>query len=723
MRSCKEIIEKVREYRTDFNEELIEKAYRFAKEKHEGQFRKSGEPFFAHPAEVAYILADLKMDVPTIVAGLLHDTVEDTDATFEEIEREFGKEVAFIVRGVTKLEGYKFNSKEEADAESFRNLLISLAEDIRVLIVKLADRLHNMRTLQHMKRESQLRNAKETLTIYAPLANRLGMYRLKNELEDLSLKYLDPEAYREIERKVKEKKKKILPYLEGVIERVKEELRKNGIEGDIQWRIKHIYGIYKKMVTKGIPFEEVYDVAGIRVITDTVANCYQVLGIIHSVWTPVPGRIKDYIAVPKPNMYQSLHTTVVGPKGQFIEFQIRTWKMHQVAEFGIAAHWKYKEGGGNLSESEKERFLWLRNLLEWVKEEKDPKEFIDSVRTDLYNENIYVFTPKGDIKTLPVGATPVDFAYAIHTSVGHRCKAAKVNGKLVPLNYRLQSGDRVEIITGNEERPSRDWLSFVKTSKARHAIRSFLRKLENERALKVGENLLNKAVRKLSEKSLDTLKTEAGFFEKLRSLGYASLDSLLVDLGFGKLDPDSVAKKLLGLTVTEVKKKKRSSPSPSAVAITVDGVDNVAVSLAKCCHPLPGDRVVGVVNTGEGIVIHTENCVVARQVAESAPGKIVRVNFLPSDKVYPAKVRVSVEDRPGMLAAITAAISKHDINIRDVKTKIVSGRGVLDFVLEVKSREELQQVINSIKGVKGVITAKRIVRETLSKRRKRRGEH
>ncbi len=709
MRSCKEIIDKVREYRPNFDEKLIEKAYNFAKEKHQGQFRKSGEPYFSHPAEVAYILAELKMDVPTIVAGLLHDTLEDTATTEEEIEREFGREVLFIVKGVTKLEGYSFQSKEEKEAESFRNLLISLAEDIRILIVKLADRLHNMRTLHHMKRESQLRNAKETLTIYAPLANRLGMYKIKNELEDLSLKYLDPQAYQEIERKVKEKKKKLLPYLEGIIEKVKEELKRNGIEGEIQWRIKHIYGIYKKMVTKGIPFEEVYDVAGIRVITDTVGNCYQVLGIIHNIWTPVPRRIKDYIAVPKPNMYQSLHTTVVGPKGQFIEFQIRTWEMHQVAELGIAAHWKYKEGGGALSESEKERFLWLRNLLEWVKEEKDPQEFINSVRSDLYGEDIYVFTPKGDIKTLPVGATPVDFAYAIHTSVGHRCRAAKVNGKLVPLNYTLKSGDKVEIITASQERPSRDWLNFVKTSKARHAIRSFIRREENERAKRLGESLLDKALRKLSDKSLSSIDQEE-IVEKIKPLGYSNLSSLLVDIGFGKVEPDTVARKILGLPL-EQRRKKRSSTQNSEVSIKVDGIDNVAVSLGRCCHPLPGDEVVGVVNSGKGIVIHTKDCIVARQVMESSPGKIVKVNFVPSQKLYPAKLRVSVIDKPGMLAEVSAVISKHNINISDVKSRRANEKTVLDFIIQVKSRDEFNQVLNAVRGVKGVISAKRVHRE------------
>jgi len=709
MRSCQEIIDKVREYRSNFDEKLIEKAYNFAKKKHEGQFRKSGEPFFVHPAEVAYILAELRMDVPTIVAGLLHDTVEDTDTTFEEIEREFGKEVAFIVKGVTKLEGYSFQSKEEKEAESFRNLLISLAEDIRVLIVKLADRLHNMRTLEHMKRESQIRNAKETLTIYAPLANRLGMYRVKNELEDLSFKYLDPDEYREIERKVKEKKKKLLPYLEEIIERVRKELRSNGIEGEIQWRIKHIYGIYKKMVTKGIPFEEVYDVAGIRVITNSVGECYQVLGIIHHLWTPVPGRFKDYIAVPKPNMYQSLHTTVVGPKGQFIEFQIRTWEMHQVAELGIAAHWKYKEGGGALSESEKKRFLWLRNLLEWVKEEKDPEEFIKSVKTDLYGEDIYVFTPKGDIKTLPVGATPVDFAYAIHTSVGHRCKSAKVNGKMVPLNYTLNSGDKVEIITGNEERPSRSWLNFVKTSKAIHAIKSFIRKEENERARKLGESLVDKALRKISGRGLSSLDQDE-ILERIKSLGYSSISSLLTDVGFGKLDPDTVARKLLGLSV-EKKKRKKSSAAKTSLSIRIDGIDNLAVDFGHCCHPLPGDEVVGIVNSGKGIVIHTKDCVVARQVMESSPGKILKVEFLPSDELYPAKLRVSVIDRPGMLSAVSSAISKLNINIEASKSKKVKDKSVMDFVLKVRSKDEFNQVLNAVRRVKGVISAKRVHRE------------
>ncbi len=712
MRSCQEIIDKVKEYRPLFDEGLIRKAYEFAKERHEGQFRKSGEPFFSHPAEVAYILAELKMDTPTIVAGLLHDTVEDTETTIEEIEKEFGKEVAFIVKGVTKLEGYTFQSKEEKEAESFRNLLISLAEDIRVLIVKLADRLHNMRTMEHMKRESQLRNAKETLTIYAPLANRLGIYRLKNELEDLSLKYLDPKAYKEIERKVREKKKKLLPYLEEVIEKVKKELERNGIKGEIQWRIKHIYGIYRKMVTKGIPFEEVYDVAGIRVITDTVGNCYQVLGLIHNLWTPVPGRIKDYIAVPKPNMYQSLHTTVVGPKGQFIEFQIRTWEMHQVAELGIAAHWKYKEGGGALNQSEKERFLWLRNLLEWVKEEKDPQEFINSVRTDLYNEDIYVFTPKGDIKTLPIGATPVDFAYAVHTSIGHRCRAAKVNGKLVPLDYRLKSGDKVEIITGNVEKPSRSWLNFVKTSKARHAIRAFIRKEENERARRLGESLLDKAVRKLSDKSLASFKEE-DVLERIKSLGYSSLASLLTEIGFGKLEAEAVARKVLGLPVEEQKKKKRSSDREEEATIKIDGLENFAVKLGKCCNPLPGDEVIGIVNTGKGIVIHTKDCIVARQIVESSPGKVLQVEFLPSEKVYPAKLRVLVEDKPGMLAEVSSAISKHKINISSVKSRRASGKTVLDFTVQVKSKEEFNKLLSSVRKVKGVISAKRIHREKL----------
>jgi GTP pyrophosphokinase len=714
MRSCSEIIEKIKEYRGSFNEEFIRKAYEFAKEKHKGAFRKSGEPYFTHPAEVAYILAQLRMDIPTITAGLLHDTIEDTGTTPEEIEKEFGREVAFIVKGVTKLEGYRFHSKEEQEAESFRKLLISLAEDIRVLIVKLADRLHNMRTLYFMSPESQMRNARETLSIYAPLANRLGMYRLKNELEDLSLKYLEPESYAEIERKVREKKKKLLPYLEGIINELKMKLKESNLKGDIQWRIKHIYGIYRKMLLKNIPFEEVYDVAGIRIITNTVADCYQTMGIIHSLWMPVPGRIKDYIATPKPNMYQSLHTTVVGPKGQFIEFQIRTYQMHQVAEMGIAAHWKYKEGGSPLSEAEKKRFMWLRNLLEWVKEEKNPKDFMESVQSDLYGEEVYVFTPKGDLKTLPAGSTPVDFAYAVHTSIGHRCRSAKVNGRLVPLNYILQSGDRVEIITGNKEKPSRDWLTFVKTSKARNAIRHFLRREENERARKLGETLLDKAVRKLSGRTLKALSGEK--VEKtLQNLGYSSLDTALVDIGYYRLEPERLARRLLGMTEPEQERRGKTKARRTKAGVVVDGIDNVMVSLAGCCHPLPGDRVIGVVNSGKGIVIHTANCTFARQVAESSPGRIVKVDFVPSDRLYNAKVRVSVEDKPGMLAGVSATIAKFGINIASVSTrKSHSGWTVMDFVVQVKSREELAKVIQAIKGVKGVIAVKRIYREKVN---------
>ncbi|WP_456484845.1 RelA/SpoT family protein [Desulfurobacterium sp.] len=709
MRSCKEIIEKVKTYRDSFDSKLIEKAYKYSKEKHEGQFRKSGEPYFSHPAEVAYILAEMKMDVHTIAAGLLHDVVEDTDTTIEEIEREFGKEVAFIVAGVTKLEQYKFSSKEERNAESFRKLLISLSEDIRVLIVKLADRLHNMRTLDSRSPNGQRRTARETLTIYAPLANRLGLYRIKNELEDLSLKYLEPEIYRELQEKVKEKKRVISTYLSEIIETVRKKLEENGIEGEIQWRFKHIYGIYNKMVKKGIPFEEVYDVAGIRIITDTVPNCYVIAGLIHSLWMPVPGRIKDYIAVPKPNMYQSLHTTVVGPRGQFIEFQIRTHEMHQIAEMGIAAHWKYKEGGGKLSESERERFLWLRNLLEWVKEEKDTKEFMENVKSDLYEEDIYVFTPKGDLKTLPKGATPVDFAYAIHTSVGHRCIGAKVNGKLVPLNHILRSGDKVEIITGNIENPKRDWLAFVKTSKARTAIKSFIKKQENEKAKKLGESIVEKIIRRSAGKGISFLY-ENDFSEQLKSLGYSSLEFALIDVGFGKLDGEKLVRRLFGIQEEQEKKKKKEKKNEGA-DIIIDGIENMLVTLAKCCHPLPGDDVVGIVSKGKGIVVHTKNCVVAQQVLESAPGRVLSIEFKPSDKLYPAKIRVFVEDRPGMLAAVSAKIADTKTNIASAYTRTIGGKAILDFTLQVKDVSQLQKVINAIKSTKGVINVKRIKRE------------
>ena len=713
MRSCSEIIGKVEEYRKNFNRSMVEKAYRYAEEKHRGQFRKSGEPYFSHPAEVAYILAELKMDVPTIVAGLLHDVVEDTDATVEEIEREFGKEVAFLVSGVTKLEGYRFSSKEERNAESFRRMLISLSEDIRVLILKLADRLHNMRTLENVDPESQRRIATETLSIYAPLANRLGIYPLKNELEDLSLKFLEPEIYGEIVSKVEEKRRIIGSYLESIIETVWGKLSESGIEGKITWRFKHIYGIYRKMVNRGIPFEEVYDVAGIRIITSTVPNCYVIAGIIHSLWRPVPGRFKDYIAVPKPNLYQSLHTTVVGPKGQFIEFQIRTWEMHHVAEMGVAAHWKYKEGGGRLTDEERKRFIWLRNLLEWVKEEKAPDEFIENVKGDLYEEDIYVFTPKGDLKTLPVGATPVDFAYSIHTSVGHRCVGAKVNGKLVPLDHVLKSGDRVEIITSNVERPSRDWLKFVKTSRARSSIRNFIKREENRKAKELGESLLDRSIRKLSDRSLKGIDDERKR-ETLKAFGYSSFDSALTDIGFGKLDTDRFARRLLGIPLKERRKRRRAGSS-KVEGILVDGIDNMLITVGKCCHPIPGDEVVGVVNTGKGIAIHTKDCFVAQQVLNSAPGKVVPVRFVPSNTLYEAKIRVFIEDRPGMLAEVSSRIADAKTNITGAVTRTVSGKAILDFTVQVKDTVQLEKVISSIRSVKGVLNVKRVKREKFRK--------
>ncbi len=714
MRTSDEIIERIKSYRPDFNsEELIRKSYEFAKRKHEGQLRKSGEPYFTHPAEVAYILTELKMDVPTIVAGLLHDVVEDTDTTTEQIKEMFGNEIAFIVEGVTKLEKYKFSSKEEREAESFRKLLISLSNDIRVLIVKLADRLHNMRTLGVMREEKRRRIAYETLTIYAPLANRLGIYKLKNELEDLSLSYLEPKTYRELLGKTNEKKAKVAPYLKSVIETVREKLSENNIDADIQWRFKHIYGIYRKMLIKGIPFDEVYDIAGIRIITDTVANCYFTLGLIHDIWIPTPGRIKDYIAVPKPNMYQSLHTTVVGPKGQFVEFQIRTREMHQTAEMGIAAHWKYKEGGGKLTDEERKRFIWLRNLLDWVKDERNPNEFMQDLKDDLYNEDIYVFTPKGDLKTLPVGSTPIDFAYSIHTNIGNKCLSAKVNGKLVPLSSTLKSGDKVEIVTGNRQSPNRDWLKFVKTSKARSAVRNFLRKEENKRAESIGKELLEREIKRLSDK--DHKSPDEKLVKKLTTdMGYASTSSMFVDIGYGKANAEAIARKLLGIPIeTPRKKLKRKQNGP--IGIKVDGMDNIAVRLATCCHPLPGDDVIGIVNSGKGIVVHKKNCTVARQIMEEAPNKVVNVNFEPSDAVYNTKVRVLSSDQPGMLANVSSRISDLKVNIYSVVTRTIADEALFDFTVQVKSRDELNKLINAIKSVKGVVSVKRVSREKPAK--------
>ncbi len=722
MRSCEEIINEVEKYRQNFDKAIIKKAYEFAKKKHEGQFRKSGEPFFSHPAEVAYILAKMRMDIPTIVAGLLHDTVEDTDATVQEIESEFGREIALIVEGVTKIEKYEFASKEEQDAESFRKLLLSSIGDIRVIMVKLADRLHNMRTLFSLSRERQIKMARETIDIYAQLAGRLGMYKLKSELEDLSFMYLEPERYKEIEEKVRKKKKKIASQMEKIINVLSKRLEEEGIKARISWRFKHLYSIYRKMLRKGIPFEEVYDIAGIRVITDSVENCYRILGIINSLWRPMPGRLKDYIVNPKPNNYRSLHTTVVVDKKQFVEFQIRTEEMHKEAEMGIAAHWVYKEGS-RFSESEAKRIEWFRELLECARNQKNTKDFLESIKGELYEDYIYAITPKGDVITLPAGATPVDFAYKIHTSVGHRCKQAKVDGRIVPLDYRLKSGEVVEIITGKKEDPKERWLTFVRTSKARNAIRSFLRRKENEQAKKLGEKLVEKHLRKLLGKTVSELyDMEHELSEKLSSLGFKSLEQAFIDVGYRKIHEETLVRKLFGLSAPSTKKSKKAQAQKEA-ELAIEELRGVSIKFANCCYPIPGDEIVGIVETGKGIFIHTSDCVRARQIMEVNPDRVLKFSksaFKADGKLYQAKIRVSANDRVGLLRDVSDAIASTGTSILSNRTITMpsTGKAVIDCVVSVRDIQHLEKVMNAIRAIKDVINVKRIKRRAPKKSRR-----
>src|SRR5499425_3142744 len=585
------LIEEIPKYLPGADLDLLTRAYRFSEHSHEGQQRASGEPYLSHPLEVARLLVNFKMDVTTVTAGLLHDVLEDTHATKDELVREFGAEVAELVDGVTKLGKLAFSSREERQAENFRKMLVAMARDLRVLMIKLADRLHNMRTLDYLPAEKTRKIAQETLDIYAPLAHRLGMAKVKAELEDLALRVLSPEDYQDLMRRVAKRRLERENEINALIALLQEKLGEVGIESKIAGRPKHFYSIWKKMHEGGREFDEIYDLTAVRVLTKTVRDCYGALGVIHSLWKPVPGRFKDFIAMPKVNMYQSLHTTVIGPKGDPVEIQIRTWEMHRVAEEGIAAHWLYKEkksGKDRLDDS----LVWLRQLLETQQDLKDPREFLDTVRVDLFPDEVYVFTPKGDVKALPEGATPIDFAYAVHTDVGHHCAGAKVNGKLVPLRYTLRQGDMVEIVTSPNQHPSRDWLQYVKSTRARSKINQWLKVMERERSIELGRELFDREARKyrLNPTALlggEEIKKAAADF------GFAGPDDLMAALGYGKSSVHQVLNKLAPNALLETPDKPKSAPTrPAPVdGVRIRGVDDLLVRFARCCNPLPGDPI------------------------------------------------------------------------------------------------------------------------------------
>lgn len=711
-----DILEKIRAFNSDADLDAVRKAYVFSAKVHQGQVRLSGEPYLTHPMEVAYILVQLKMDVPTIVAGLLHDTLEDTLTTIEELHTVFGKEVAGLVDGITKIGKITFQTREERQAENFRKMLLAMARDIRVILVKLADRLHNMRTLHFQPEARQRKIAQETLDIYAPLANRLGISWIKGELEDLAFRYLQPEIFYDLVAKVAKRKKEREQYIEEVKNQIRNKLQEHDIEGEVSGRSKHLYSIYLKMERQGIDFDQVYDLIAFRIIVESVRECYAVLGMIHATWKPIPGRFKDYIAMPKANLYQSLHTTVIGPYGERVEVQIRTDEMHRIAEEGIAAHWKYKEGKApnGVGSRDDNRFRWLRQLLEWQQELKDSREFMDTVKVDLFPEEVYVFTPKGDVKELPRGATPIDFAYAIHTDVGQRCVGGKVNGKLVPLRTELNNGDIVEVLTSPNQTPSKDWLKWVRTSKARNKIRHWIKAEQRERSIAIGRELLEKELRKYGFSLNRAMGTEE-FSGAVSELGFKSADDLLAGLGYGKVSLGQIIGRVVpqeklksetpkGGRIGKVLEKIRKKPSG---AIKIQGVEDVMVRFAKCCDPLPGDPVVGFITRGRGVTVHTSDC---PHVLESDPDRRIEVEWNMKKKASrPAKIRVSCSDQKGMLAGITGAITNCEANI--ISANVFSTpehRGVNTFEVDVQDLDHLNRVINALLKLKGVYKVERM---------------
>jgi GTP pyrophosphokinase len=707
-----------------YSSENLKKAFLLAQKAHKDQFRKSGEPYITHPVEVAKILINLGMEETVVIAGLLHDVLEDTNVTPLELEKEFGKDVLSLVDAITKLERLSFYPTEAYKAQNLRKMFIAMAKDIRVIIIKLADRLHNMQTLQYHEEEKRKRIAKETLEIYAPLAHRLGVWDIKWRLEDLAFRYLEPDKYHYVANKVAETRKKREEFIEKAIEIIKEELKKANIEAEVTGRAKHLYSIYQKMIRRGIEIEEMYDLLGVRIIVNSEIECYEVLGIIHNLWRPVPGRFKDYIANKKSNNYQSLHTTVIAMDGKPLEVQIRTWEMHRIAEYGVAAHWLYKEEIKK-PDSFEEKLSWLRQLLEWQKELLDDQEFLDSIRSDLFEREIYVFTPKGDIIALPQGSTPLDFAYAIHTEVGHRCRGAKVNGKIVPLNYVLQNGDIVEIITSKEEgKPSRDWLNIVRTSQAKNKIKQYFKKLAREETLQKAKEILESEIKKNEDWLKEVLnKDEISINDLLESYigknflnehGFKEIESFLLSLGTGEITPQQFIerfkkelKKEIIVTLAETEKNKLVE------GLEISGLDNIMIRIAECCNPIPGDEVMGYVSKGRGIVVHRRNCPNLIHLQNRYPERVIPIEWqkLKGGGKYKTGIEIDAIDRVGLLKDLIERISQARINILDLGTKVgKDGIARIKVVIEIDNPLTFNYLMEEIKKLSDVISVRRAAR-------------
>ncbi|MBI5446999.1 MAG: bifunctional (p)ppGpp synthetase/guanosine-3',5'-bis(diphosphate) 3'-pyrophosphohydrolase [Deltaproteobacteria bacterium] len=707
MHRLHEILEKTQAHHPDAQLDLVRKAYVFSAKVHRGQTRLSGEPYLVHPLAVAEILADLHMDEVTVASGLLHDTLEDTLATREELAEHFGPEVAQIVEGLTKLAKVSYSSRREEQAENFRRLILTMARDVRVVLVKLADRLHNMRTLDYLPRPRQIQIAQETLDIYAPLANRLGIHRLKSELQDLGFRYAEPEIFDDLARKVEKRLAERENYVEEVTEFLNGILRAQEVEGRVSGRPKHLYSIYRKMVEQDIDFEKVYDFIAFRMIVESLRDCYAVLGAIHAQWTPIPGRFKDYIALPKPNLYQSLHTTVIGPHGQPMEMQIRTEEMHRIAEEGIAAHWRYKEKRGSAGPEEK-IFQWLRQLVDANKEVGDAQEFLETVKVDLFPEVVYVFTPAGDVMELPRGSTPVDFAYAVHSKVGEQCVGAKVNERMVPLDHRLKNGDRVEIITSKHHTPSSDWLEFVQTSKARNKIRAWIKTRQRERSVELGREICDREFRKIGKSFSKALK-EGDLDPVAQKFGFNRPDELLEAVGYGKLPARHILTKLYPeLEEREPEEAKRARrPRKAPKGILISGVGDAMVRFARCCNPLPGEPVIGFITRGYGMAVHTEDCPNVRKLD---PDRRVAVEWGRGEEgSHPVKIRVHCDDRKGILASITQTLAQFDANVvrADVKASGV-GQAECNFEILVENLDRLQKILGAILAIRGVGRVERV---------------
>ena len=721
-----DIINKMKENNKRSDIKLIRRAYDFAKEKHGDQLRMSGEPYIIHPTQVAYILADLGLDDNSICSALLHDVVEDTDVTHNDLVHEFNKEIADMVDGVTKLSKLNYESVEEAQVENYRKMFLAMGKDIRVIMIKLADRLHNMRTLRFLSRERQIANAKETMELYAPLANRLGIFSIKWELEDLSFKYLYPEEYREIVEGIDKKREERLKFLENIQNQITKELKNQKVEGEVTGRAKHLYSIYRKMKRDNITLDQVYDLFALRIIVNSVKDCYTALGIVHDLYNPMPGRFKDYIAVPKPNMYQSLHTTLIGDKGTPFEVQIRTWDMHRIAEYGIAAHWAYKEASfargkkANVTVTE-DKLAWLRETLEWQKDMQEPQEFLNTLKTELFEDEVYIFTPKGDIKVLPRGSTPIDYAYNIHEKIGQHMTGCKINSRMMPIITKLKNGDIVEIITSDKAQgPSRDWLKFIKSSTARNKILTWFKKNQREENIEKGKELIDKEIKRIGMEHSELFKPE--FVQgALNRYKFNSVDDMYASVGFGAISSSKVIARILEeyrkvhkeekkkKKIEELSKAKQTKTKASKNGIIVKGIDNCLVKLSKCCNPVPGDEIVGYITRGRGVSVHRADCVNIKDLFLDEESRMIDV-YWQSEKeaAYNVDIEIFANDRQGLLADIIAQISTTKTKLIAVSCKANKERiAITEITVEVENLEELNQVLKAVRKVDSVYEVKR----------------